>query len=406
MMKSWIHRSARGVVSLVRCFGRAVRLDLPPVVGWRLVVISPPVVALLLLVALLMVVAGAASCGGGGSAGGTSAPSGETPALSASTSARSADMPAVGSMVTIASMAEATVPPGDLVEVLQLDSNGDTVVRMVVDPAAHKGFSEMSDPESSELPPVPSPNLSLSVFDDGGHSEMSAIDLEIYSYGGSGFADFVDQCESLLGRSLEVRGYETVAGLQTYVVTATRTMGDTGVPVDFKAYIDPATGLVMLEELTGVVPGGPAFSARVERRVIAATPELLQRMEVSALPPIAEGSRAQRVAALKGAPSPVYGLPTGYPGLTLTAVISAADWRLVRLQYGPVAAVTTLDLSKYPDYGAQYLAPLDQAWLDSDGSLAELRFSLDGVGVQVQGPAESVQQLARDLVVVGGPGSR
>jgi hypothetical protein len=302
--------------------------------------------------------------------------------------------PSVDSKVTIKSMAEVPVAAGQLIEELGLDFKGQQTVRVVIDPVAHRGFREIFDPTA------PLPGFGFTVFDEGGNSEMNATDLEVYPYGGAGFEGFIGIYDRLKGQSVEVMGYETIEGRQAYVVSTTVSVAEGKSTAGVKAYVDVATGLVVREERTGGIQ-----IPRVERRIIPSTPELLQRMDLKAMDKIVEGYRQQRAAMLTSAPFPVYGLPKGYQGLAITSIIPSDAWHMVQIRYGSTISVRTLDPSTDPEYGSQYLKPLEQAWRESDGSTTVLRFSLGGMGIEVQAPADMAKQVAQDLVVVGGPGT-
>ncbi len=128
---------------------------------------------------------------------------------------------------------------------------------------------------------------------------------------------------------------------------------------------------------------------------------------------IAAGYRQVRETGLKDVPFPVYGLPAGYTDQPLTWIIPYPDGRMVdamvrgRRPATTTSHITTLDPKKYPRYGAEYLAPLDQAWIDPEGAgdLTELRFGIGDLGIQIQARRDIIRQVADDLIVVGGPGT-
>lgn len=307
-------------------------------------------------------------------------------------------MPAVGDSVTLRSMTAAAIPAGKLIEMLESDSGVDDL-RLVIDPNAHKGFREM--PERN----APHPGFDYLVFDDGGHREMGAVNLELDPYVGPGFTDIIKLYDNLQGKSVKVVSYEALDGQQTFVVKTT--LSGEGVTTDVKANVDPATGLVVREEWKA-----DTSTRTITRHIIDATPELLNRMDIKAMDAIVAGYREQREKGLKDVPFPVYGLPTGYRGLPLSWTSPFPDKRMVQLQYGKSASgnyisVTTLDTKKYPGYAKKYLMPVDQAWVDPEGAgnLTELRFGIGDVGVQIQARRDIIKQVARDLIVVGGPGS-
>ncbi len=307
-------------------------------------------------------------------------------------------MQAVGDSITLRCMTAAAIPAGKLIEMLESDSGVDDL-RLVIDPNAHKGFREM--PERN----APYPGFAYLVFDDGGHREMGSMNLELNPYGGADFTDIVKLYDNLQGKAVKVVGHEALDSQQTFVVKTT--LSGEGVTTDVKANVDPTTGLVVQENWKA-----DTSTRTITRHIIDATPELLNRMEIKAMDDIVAGYREQRKKGLKDVPFPVYGLPTGYRGLPLSWTIPFPDNRMVQLQYGEPASgdyisVTTLDPKKYPGYAEKYLMPVDQAWVDPLGAknLTEMRFGIGDVGVQIQARSDIIKQVARDLIVVGGPGS-
>jgi hypothetical protein len=316
-----------------------------------------------------------------------------------------ANVPAVGSSVTLESMTEAAIPTGRLIEELRSDPSDRRPLRLVIDPRAHKGFREMTTSDN-----VPYPGFDFMIFDEGGHSEMGETNLEIGPYNGADFAQIVGLYDNLSDKTGEVTGHGTVEGRQTFVAKTTLIFGAEeggGGTIDVTATVDPVTNLIVREEwrVQGVL------EQTVERHVIEATPELLYRMDVKNMNEIVAGYQQVRQNGLKDVPFPVYGLPAGYADLPLTWIIPHPDKGMVRLQYGKpqgdnnYIAVTTLDPKKYPNYGEQYLGPLDQACVDpeDEGDLTEMRFGIGDVGVQIQARKDIIRQVARDLVIVGGP---
>ncbi len=311
-------------------------------------------------------------------------------------------MPPVGDSVTLRSMTAAAIPAGKLIEELEFDPSGKQTLRLVIDPHNHKGFREMVT-----SPNAPYPGFDFLVFDDGGHSEMGEMNLEVTPYGGADFAQIVGIYDNLSGKTAKVIGFETVEGRQTFVAKTTLSIAEGGGTVEVIATVDPLTNLIVREEYRAA-----GTTQQSERRVIDATPELLNRMDIKNMDTIVAGYRQARETGLKDAPFPVYGLPAGYQGLPLSSVVPTPDWRMVQLQYGKPSSgdyilVTTLDPQKYPDYGKEYLAPLDQAWVDSEGAgeLTELRFGIGDVGIQIQTRKDIIRRVAEDLIVVGGSGS-
>jgi hypothetical protein len=314
-------------------------------------------------------------------------------------------LPAIGEVFVLGSMAEAILSAGELIEVLRRDPDtGAQILRLVIDPASRMGFREMTT-----TPNPPYPGFGLMIFDDGGHCSMSELGLEVYPYGGADFAHIVSLYDHLSGESAEVVGHGTVDGRPTFLVRMTRTIGEGDVvfaTADVTAYVDPVTGLVVREQwdVAGEI-------MKTERRVIDATPELMQRMDIQNMQTIVEGYRQTRKSGLEEAPFPVFGLPPGYQGLELSSIFPAPDWGMVQLQYGEpglaeYVLVTTINPQRHPDYGGEYLAPLSQAWeIGAGDRVVELRFGIDGVGVQVQA-RQDIYQVAQDLIVVGGPGSQ
>jgi hypothetical protein len=133
-------------------------------------------------------------------------------------------------------------------------------------------------------------------------------------------------------------------------------------------------------------------------------------MDIKNMESIVAGYEQHRENSLKDAPYPVYGLPPGYRGLPLSWTMPLPDWRSVDLQYGEPASgdyisVDMFDPKKYPTYRAEYLRPLDQAWVDPEGAgdLTEMRFGIGDVCVQIKARKDIIRQVARDLIVVGGP---
>jgi len=319
-----------------------------------------------------------------------------------STASESLSIPAVGDFVTLRSMTEAVLPEDALIEFLEFDQTGKQYLRLVIDPAAHKGFREMTT-----MPNAPYPGFGLLVFDDGGHSEMGEMGLQVTPYGGGNFQQLIRLYDRLSGKSVEVTGHDTIDGRQTFVVKTTVEVAEWCGTLDISAWVDPATGLVVREEYRTEVGG----SMRAERRVIDATADLLNRMDIKSMESIVAGYRKVREESLSRAPYPVYGLPSGYRGLPLTAVVPGADWRMVRLDYGSPGpneyiSITTLDPSKREGYRQEFLAPLDRAWLDAEGGggISTMRFGLGEVGIQIQAPEDIIRQVAEDLIVVGGHG--
>lgn len=312
------------------------------------------------------------------------------------------EMPAVGASVTLSSITEAAIPADKLIEELRFDSSGTQTLRLVVDLGGHKGFREMVT-----SPNVPYPGFGFMVFDDGGHSKMGEMNLEVTPYGGADFAQIVGIYDPLSGKTATVSGYETLDGRQTFVARTTLSIGAGERSIEATAAVDPVTDLIVREEYRA---GGT--TEQRERRIIDATPELLARMDIKNMDSTVAAYRQTRENGLTDAPFPVYGLPSGYRDLPLSWTIPFPDGRMVVLQYGKPASgdyvsVTTLDPRKYPDYSPEYLAPLELAWIDPAGAgdLTEMRFGIGEVGIQIQAPKDVIRQVAEDLVVVGGPGS-
>ncbi len=169
----------------------------------------------------------------------------------------------------------------------------------------------------------------------------------------------------------KVTSYETVNRRQAFVAKTRLTFSGEGGEgtVDVTAAVDPVTNLIIREEwrMEGVT------QRSVERHVIEATPELLYRMDVKNMNDIVAGYRQTRENGLKDVPFAVYGLPAGYTDQPLIWIIPYPDGRMVDLWYGTPPGdnyihITTLDPKEYPGYGAEYLATLDQAWIDPEGA--------------------------------------
>lgn len=356
-------------------------------------------VALTMGALLLALTSVLSSCGGVGTTAST--PQSTTAKTAAHrdtpTSSEAANRPAIGDVITLRSMTAARIPTGKLIEMLESDSGGVDDLRLVIDPNAHKGFREMAERNA------PYPGFDYMVFDDGGHREMGSVSLQLDPYGGANFTDIIKLYDNLQGQSVKVVSHEALDGQQTFVVKTT--LSGEGVTTDVKANVDPATGLVVQENWKW-----DTSTRTITRRIIDATPELLNRMDIKAMDDIVAAYREQRAKGLKDFPFPVYGLPTGYRGLSLFWTITAPNNSQVRLQYmGPASVnnitVTTIDPKKYPGYAKKYLMPLDQASVEGAENVAELRFGIGDVGVQIQARSDIIKQVARDLIVVGGPGS-
>ena len=365
-------------------------------------VTNPALVLCALLVALGFAVT---ACGSVGTAA-TDMLSTTSEPGSTTTFSPGAEMPPIGASVTLPSMTAAVIPPGTLIEQRESYPSGEGPLRLVIDPRARKGFREMTTSDN-----VPYPGFDFMIFDDGGHSEMGETNLEVYPYGGANFAQIVSTLyDNLSGKTGTVTGYATVDGRQAFLAKATPTFSGEGIETTFDvtATVDPVTKLIIREEWRAE----GATAQTVQRGVIEATPELLYRMDVENMDDIAAGYRQVRENGLKDVPFPVYGLPAGYTDQPLTWVIPYPDGRMVDLWYGKPPGddyihITTLDPKKYPKYGAEYLAPLDRAWIDPEGAgdLTELRFGIGGLGIQIQARKDIIRQVAHDLIVVGGPGT-
>jgi hypothetical protein len=309
-------------------------------------------------------------------------------------------------------MTAAVIPAGTLIEEWGNDASGKRPLRLVIDPRAHQGFREMVTADN-----IPYPGFDFMIFDDGGHAEMGETNLEVGPHGGADFAQAVGLYDNLSGKTATVTGYQTVDGRQTFIAKTTLTYGegDKGEgagTTDVTATVDPVTDLIVREEYRAE----GTTDWRTERHVIEATPELLYRMDFRNMDDIVAGYRQVRENGLKDIPFPAYGLPAGYRDLPLTWIIPYPDNRMVDVWYGKPPGddyihITTLDPRRYPNYGAQYLAPLDQAWIDQESfgdpgnALTEIRFGTGEVGIQIQARKDIIRQVARDLIVVGGPGS-
>lgn len=348
----------------------------------------------LLILLLTMLVWSASSCS---EVDGTSTPDG---------------MPAIGDSVTLKSMLDANIPVGKLIEVVSTNNAGVQASRMVIDLSSHRGFREMSTDERE----VSSSNFTLQIFDDDGHSAVTAVGLEVYPHGGADFAHFVSFYDGLSGQSVEVIGYEPVDDTQTFLIRTSVPATDDGVvlgKIDIEGNVDPTTGLVVREQLQ--VAGFEEETTRIELRVIDATPELLYQMDSQNIEAIVEDLRQREVDALEDAPFPVFGLPSGYLGLELSSAVVYPEWKCVMLFYGDIGSeqcivVYTLDPRKYPDYGSDHLSPLDQAWVlpgdprpQTGDQRTEIHFGIAGVGVKVQASSAIVRQVAQDLVILAGP---
>ena len=77
-------------------------------------------------------------------------------------------------------MTAAAIPAGMLIEQLEPDSRGRRPLRPVIDPRAHKGFPEMTTSDND-----PYPGFDFMIFDEGGHSEMGEINLEVGPHRGA-----------------------------------------------------------------------------------------------------------------------------------------------------------------------------------------------------------------------------
>jgi hypothetical protein len=169
-------------------------------------VVKTALMGALLLLALVWALA---ACGGVETAASTA------PSISAQTTGHEgvetpseiAAMPAVGDSVTLHSMTEAAIPDGKLIELLEFDQTGKQYLRLVIDPVNHRGCREMTT-----MPDGPYPGFGLLVFDDGGHSEIGELTLQVGPYGGAGFSQLIRLYDQLSGKALKVTGYDSLGG--------------------------------------------------------------------------------------------------------------------------------------------------------------------------------------------------
>lgn len=324
-------------------------------------------------------------------------------ATSVDSATSSTPLPAPGSSILL-TPTDTAVPPGQLLEVTMRASTPGEAEYFLLDPHSHHGYREMASP-------CPTPGYSIMIFDDSGHRAMDGVTLQVYPDPPSGqksasYSQIVHD-DQLAGKTATVTGAELLDGRETIVVETTLSIpGGPGASV--VANLDLLTEFRVREKWKG----DSQTLLIIERRVVESTPELLAKLDKQALLDMAAGLREERAQKLAGLPYPARGFAEGTASLSLLWVIPGQEWTWVRLEYQlpstigrPAVTVITYDLTAATDAAPLFTAPLEKAQPLTEEGSDVLRFRDGDTGIQIQSAAGASQDLAHQLVVVGGSGS-
>lgn len=333
----------------------------------------------------------------------SSSSSTDDPTETSASSTSSTSLPSPGSVIRLVPTDQA-VPAGKLLEVTAYDPRGGVSEYFLLDPHARRGYREMASP-------CPTPGHDITIADNEGHREMDGVTLEVYPDppAGQKSADYeaIMGEDYLGGQEATVTGSELYEGQETIVAETTLTVPE-GPSTEISVNIDPATGLRVREKA--------ALQSQVyvtERRILDATPDLLIKLDKDSIREMAAEFLKEREQKLYDLPYPARGFAEGTEDLSLLWILPGRDWTSVRLEYQspatrgrPAVTVITYDLAADSKAAHLFTVSLEKAAPLTEEGSDLLRFRQGDTGVQVQSPAGTGLRMARELVVVGGPGSK
>jgi hypothetical protein len=280
---------------------------------------------------------------------------------------------AAATQTTTLDSAFAHVPAGQVLEVKLSNANGQLLARYVLDPEKQRGEQEV---------PIDDLGSNIVLFDENGHSTLSAYDLEICE-AGAGYSDIAPMTDGLAGKSAARVGDDVANGSPVTIFRA-QVMDDQGHAVGVTAYVDSVTGLRTKE-----VWGAGSEQQTIERRLTTRTSAVESALNRESLMKIAEVMKSDRLKTLASLTYDVCGLAEGWQGLHLRNVIPGTDWNSVRLEYScgvsilPAVTIESWNLKARPDYPARLCSPLTKASPQQGDGGERLCYKTGSVAVQI-----------------------